>query len=72
MTKNRCQICGQSDLFMNVAQEHLCAVCTMRFAQGGSVTEQTIQQIRQQLNLDEGAFLQQNTAQEASRILGKK
>ena len=66
-----CRICGKSDLFSEVAQKPVCAICAVKFIGGLPATSERIEKVRALLGLKDGEFLKQDNAKEAKRILGR-
>lgn len=72
---DRCQICGKpstDDLFSAVTKEPVCSICKLKYIGGLPTTQQRIDDARQRLGLTTGEYLQQDNAEEARKILGRK
>jgi hypothetical protein len=72
---DKCAICGTDlsvDLYATVAQEPVCAVCKINWIGGLPTTQERIDQVRAKLLLRPGEYIQQNNAEQAALILGRK
>ncbi len=71
----KCEICGKpkkDDLFSAVTGERVCSICKLNFIGGLPTTTDRINKARNNLNLCDGEYLNQDNPKEAARILGRQ
>lgn len=68
----KCEICGKEDLLMACNMGPTCAVCTMKFFQGGQPRKEDVAKVRESLGLKDGEYFELDHGAEASKILGRK
>jgi recombinational DNA repair protein (RecF pathway) len=68
----KCAICGAQlgeDLFSAVTGEPVCSICKLKYIGGLPTSRARIDKAREILGLSAGQYLNQNNAEEASKIL---